>query len=272
VVTVWARNQFTNTDRYAATVAPLATDPAIQNAIADQLTAQSFTRTEVGRIVQSPAFADAWVQANRLAHEELIKALTGESGGVITVENDAVGINLAAVIQTVKQQLVAARFTLAERIPQVNASFVLFQSKDITRRAPPSACSPPCCWPLAWRCSARSTWTRCRRSCSAWWWPPGRSSPASRSPRPAPARVWPVGLAGSSAAPTGPAYAPAPSGPGSHANRRALRIGAVALAGLALVLWSRPPVRSAHPNGMKTSTSAIPILAGWESLARRVHG
>jgi hypothetical protein len=33
---------------------------------------QSFTRTQVGRIVQSPAFADAWVQANRLAHQELV--------------------------------------------------------------------------------------------------------------------------------------------------------------------------------------------------------
>src|SRR5215218_361382 len=176
-VAVWARNQVTNTDRYVATVAPLASDPAIQNAIADQITAQvftyvdvkgltgqavdaltqrgnlppqvagqlralstpiangvqSFTRTQVGRIVQSPAFADAWVQANRLAHEELVKALTGEGDGAITVEGDTVSINLAAFIQTVKQQLVDAGFTLAERIPAVNASFVLFQSKDITR-------------------------------------------------------------------------------------------------------------------------------------------
>ena len=176
-VAVWARNQVTNTERYLATVSPLASDPAIQNAIADQITAQvftyvdvrglttqavealaergnlppevagqlqalsgpiangveSFTRTQVGRIVQSPAFADAWVQANRAAHAELVKALTGEGGGAITVENDTVSINLAAFIQTVKQQLVAAGFSLAERIPQVEASFVLFQSRDITR-------------------------------------------------------------------------------------------------------------------------------------------
>jgi hypothetical protein len=169
-VAVWARNQVTNTERYLATVAPLASDPAIQNAIADQITAQvftyidvqgltvqavdaladrrdlppelvtrlqalsvpiangvqSFTRTQVGKVVESPAFADAWLQANRLAHEELVKALTGEGGGAITVENDTVSINLAAFIQTVKQQLVASGFTLAERIPEVNASFVLF--------------------------------------------------------------------------------------------------------------------------------------------------
>jgi hypothetical protein len=153
-----------------ATVSPLASDPAIQQAIADQITAQvftyldvqglttqaaealsergglrpqvaaqlqapavpiangvqSFTRDQVGKIVQSPAFADAWVQANRIAHAELVKALTGEGGGAVTVENDTVSVNLAAFIQTVKQQLVASGFTLAERIPEVNASFVLF--------------------------------------------------------------------------------------------------------------------------------------------------
>jgi hypothetical protein len=39
-VAVWARNQVTNTDRYVATVAPLASDPAIQNAVADKITAR----------------------------------------------------------------------------------------------------------------------------------------------------------------------------------------------------------------------------------------
>jgi hypothetical protein len=176
VVAVWARNQVTNTDRYVATVAPLAEDPAIQNAIADQITAQvftyidvrgltnevvdalatrglpprladqlqaltvpiasgveGFTRTQVGKVVQSQAFADAWVRANRVAHDELVKALTGEGGGAITVEDNRVSVNMAPFIQTVKQQLTAAGFTLAARIPEVNASFTLFQSDSITR-------------------------------------------------------------------------------------------------------------------------------------------
>jgi hypothetical protein len=177
VVAIWARNQVTNTDRYVATVAPLAEDPAIQQAITDQITnqvftyidvrglttqavdalsqrgslpprvadqlqaltvpiangLQSFTRSQVAKIVQGQAFADAWVQANRAAHQELVKALTGEGGGAITVENDTVSINLAAFIQTVKQQLTAAGFTLAERIPTVNASFTVFRSADVAR-------------------------------------------------------------------------------------------------------------------------------------------
>ena len=46
-VAVWARNQVTNTDRYVRTVAPLASDPAIQQAVADQITAQIFTYLDV---------------------------------------------------------------------------------------------------------------------------------------------------------------------------------------------------------------------------------
>jgi hypothetical protein len=176
VVAIWTRNQVTNTDRYVATVTPLASDPAIQNAIADQITAQvfnyidiqgittqavdalagrglrpevatqleafavpiasgiqSFTRSQVGKVVESDAFTDAWIQANRVAHAELVKALTGEGGGSLTVENDTVSVNLAAFIQTVKQRLVDSGFSVAARIPEVNASFVLFQSEDITR-------------------------------------------------------------------------------------------------------------------------------------------
>jgi hypothetical protein len=174
-VAVWARNQVTNTDRYVRTVAPLAADPAIQQAIADQITTQIFTyldvqgltnqavdalaarglrpqvadqlrgfagplaggiqgfvRTEVGKIVQSQAFADAWVQANRVAHQALVKALTGQGGETITVENDTVNLNLAPFIATVKQRLVEGGFGLAERIPEVNASFALFDVKNLT--------------------------------------------------------------------------------------------------------------------------------------------
>jgi uncharacterized membrane protein len=110
--------------------------------LADQLRAlavpiangvQSFTRSQVGRVVESDAFADAWVQANRVAHAELVKALTGEGGGSVTVENDTVTLNMAAFIETVKQRLVDSGFSVAARIPTVNASFVLFQSEDITR-------------------------------------------------------------------------------------------------------------------------------------------
>jgi hypothetical protein len=173
VVAVWTRNLVTNTDRYVETVTPLASNPDVQNAITNTITAQvfryldvqtvvtqaadaldsrapraadglrtlsgpiangvqSFARTQVANVVSSDAFARAWAEANRVAHQELVKALTGE-GGSLTVKDNTVSINLAAFIQTVKQQLVANGFTLAGRIPEVNASFTIFRSDQIQR-------------------------------------------------------------------------------------------------------------------------------------------
>ena len=47
VVAVWTKNLVTDTDRYVATVAPLASDPAIQSAVADKITAEIFARLDV---------------------------------------------------------------------------------------------------------------------------------------------------------------------------------------------------------------------------------
>jgi hypothetical protein len=77
---------------------------------------QGFVRTEVGKFVQSQAFADAWVQANRVAHQALVKALTGQGDGAVTVQGDTVTLNLAPFIETVKARLVEGGFDLAARI------------------------------------------------------------------------------------------------------------------------------------------------------------
>ena len=53
VVAVWAKNQVTDTDRYVATVTPLASDPAIQNAVADKITAEDFRASRCGGNHQS---------------------------------------------------------------------------------------------------------------------------------------------------------------------------------------------------------------------------
>jgi hypothetical protein len=175
-VAVWSKNLITNTDRYVTTVAPLARDPAIQNAVADKITAeifahldvagltneagdslanrglpprvatglhalsepmsdgvQSFVRTEVGKLVASDAFADAWVTANRSAHTALVAALTGQTGEGITIANGTVSINLGPFIQVVKQRLVDRGFDLANRIPDINPSFTVLQSDAITK-------------------------------------------------------------------------------------------------------------------------------------------
>jgi hypothetical protein len=94
---------------------------------------RNFTQSQVAKVVQSQAFADAWVAANRTAHVSLVNALTGDTSGPVTVQGDTVSVQLATLINTVKQQLVSQGFSLAERIPAVNAQFTIFQSADIPK-------------------------------------------------------------------------------------------------------------------------------------------
>jgi hypothetical protein len=105
------------------------------NALAKPLAdgVKSFVHDQVANVVGSQAFSDAWLQANRVAHQEVIGALTGEGAQSVSVSNGQVSVNLGPIVQQVKTQLVAQGFTLAERIPAVNATFVVFDSPDITR-------------------------------------------------------------------------------------------------------------------------------------------
>ena len=177
VVAVWARSQVSDTERYVQTVAPLASDPAVQAAVTTNITnvvfqyldvqgltqqavdalkssgrlppaaasrldglvgpitngIRNFTQSQVSNVVQSQAFADAWVAANRTAHTSLVNALTGDNSGPVVVQGDTVSVQLATLITTVKQQLVSQGFSLAERIPAVNAQFTILQSSDIPK-------------------------------------------------------------------------------------------------------------------------------------------
>ena len=47
MVSVWARGEVTDTNRYVQTVAPLAQDPAIQQAVTNRITEQIFTYVDV---------------------------------------------------------------------------------------------------------------------------------------------------------------------------------------------------------------------------------
>ena len=46
---IWINNQVTKTDRYVRTIKPLASDPHIQAAIADNVTRTLFAKVDVGR-------------------------------------------------------------------------------------------------------------------------------------------------------------------------------------------------------------------------------
>jgi hypothetical protein len=177
VVSTWAKTQVSDTDRYVQTVAPLASEPAIQQALTDDITrtifqyvdvqavasqavdalaaqgapprvtqglqaltvplangVESFTRSEVQKVLSSPQFAALWEQVNRTAHQQVVSVLEGQQGGALTAsQNGTVTLNLGPVVAEVKSRLIADGFGLAARIPTVDRSIVLVQSDAVTK-------------------------------------------------------------------------------------------------------------------------------------------
>jgi hypothetical protein len=101
--------------------------PSISSAVA------GFIHSTVHKIVTSPRFANAWTQVNTVAHQEIVKALSGQGGGAVSISNGQVTINLAPFINIVKQDLVARGFTLVNSLPQINPTLALFSAKDLVK-------------------------------------------------------------------------------------------------------------------------------------------
>ncbi|MFD0274011.1 hypothetical protein ACFVHB_08855 [Kitasatospora sp. NPDC127111] len=176
VLAVWTSDFIGDTDRYVSTVAPLATEPDVQQAVTNRVTQVVLEQIDVdalvkqlsdaaaqqgvpanaanlinnlsgpvksaltqlvsatvNKVVTSDAFATIWVEANRLVHTSLDKALTGKGGGAVKLENDQVAIDIAPIVAKVKDELVNAGLGPVAKIPDVHTNFVLFASKDIGR-------------------------------------------------------------------------------------------------------------------------------------------
>ncbi|MGE7386259.1 hypothetical protein ACQKM2_12370 [Streptomyces sp. NPDC004126] len=167
----WTSDIVGDTDRYVTTVAPLASDPDVQAAVANRVTGavmehidlqallqdaapdqrpllekalgrlggslegalSSFVREKAQDVVASDAFEKVWTDANRAIHTSLVRALTGSGEGAVQIKNDAVTLDLAPVIEQVKQRLVRSGLALAEKIPEIHTDFTLVQSEDIGR-------------------------------------------------------------------------------------------------------------------------------------------
>jgi len=94
---------------------------------------RTFIEEQTLRFVSSQEFEDAWIEANRQAHSQMVALLTGETDGTVQVRDGAVQVNLAAVINAVKQRLEDRGLSVVSRIPEINAQFTVFESADITR-------------------------------------------------------------------------------------------------------------------------------------------
>jgi len=90
-----------------------------------------FIHSTVHSVVASPAAAKIWVQANTVAHQAVVKVLSGQGNGAISTKNGQIILNLGPFIAVVKQDLLQHGFSLASNIPAVSPTIALFQAKDL---------------------------------------------------------------------------------------------------------------------------------------------
>lgn len=131
---------------YLDAVTPLADDPAIQQSVAEQITAavadkvpesaQPLVRQTVDKFVASSDFRELWVSVNKEAHPEVLAMLRGEQGGSLSVQGDAIVLNLGDVTTLLKERMVAEGVPLADQIPQVDASVQLISRPAVRQLVP----------------------------------------------------------------------------------------------------------------------------------------
>lgn len=164
VLAVWTRNTLLDSDQYVSTVAPLAKNPAIIDAAAQEITASIVSEKAVEakvkdalppradfiapavaasletvvnrlavRVLSSDRFQTLWERANRRAHTQVVDVLTGNGARTITTKNGEVAVNLGPVVERVQKRLEGLGIDVfsGADATRVSPRFVLFQSEDL---------------------------------------------------------------------------------------------------------------------------------------------
>ena len=136
LVAIWLRVTLLDTDRYVSTVAPIAAQPAVQDAVADQLETAIYSRVDFASLarqvlperadVLAPAietgaksvisqrietftrserFQTLWVDANRRAHARLEALLTTGRSNRLELDDETLYLDLSPVVDRVKTAL-----------------------------------------------------------------------------------------------------------------------------------------------------------------------
>jgi len=154
----YAGSLVANTDRYVAVIGPVIQDPAVQADLSGQISEQITSRLDVSssvndaltgiddsraaqalaaavspvvaertnalidntvnKAVSSQAFANLWTDANRRAHEVLVRAVEDDPGGVAAIApNGDITVSTTAMIAEVKSRLLAQGVSAASAIP-----------------------------------------------------------------------------------------------------------------------------------------------------------
>ncbi|MEU6667029.1 hypothetical protein [Streptomyces sp. NPDC046727] len=140
----WAAYGIADTGRYVTTMAPLAADPAVREAVVDTVgdgiwravdqhldvrpvrgSVRPFVHDAVRSFTQTRAFRLAWDTGNRITHDAVLRALREEDDSEVTVD-------LAPVTAQVKRQLTHDHVPLAARIPVAHTAVAVLPAGRLT--------------------------------------------------------------------------------------------------------------------------------------------
>ena len=97
IASVWAKGEVTDTQRYVATVAPLAEDPAIQEAVADRVTTEVLTYINIPELTQE---AISTISANRDLTARQVAALNALAGPLDSGIEGFIGDQVTTIVQS----------------------------------------------------------------------------------------------------------------------------------------------------------------------------
>jgi hypothetical protein len=136
LLALWLRGTLLNTDRYVNTVAPIAANPAVQDAVAQKLENAIYSRVDFSSLAQevlperadvlgpaiergaqavisdrirdftrSDRFKEVWIDANRRAHTRVVELLEGGRSKRLVLDNDTLYLDLSPIVARVKTAL-----------------------------------------------------------------------------------------------------------------------------------------------------------------------
>lgn len=163
---IWGTRLVLNTDHYVNTVAPLAANQQVQQAIIAKVDEQIDKHLDVESyaqrlppplrtaltgplangvnglvnkittaFVRSDAFPPVWNTMNRSAHRVVVAVATGRpiAGGTVQTNHGRVVLDLAPVVEAVKASLVKAGIGIAEHLPVVGATLEIAELRGVAR-------------------------------------------------------------------------------------------------------------------------------------------
>jgi hypothetical protein len=91
-----------------------------------------FIHSAVAKVVASHQVQRLWVQGNRVVHQQLVLALSGQKSS-ITVSHGQVVVGLGPIIDQVKHDLADRGLTIVSKLPPINPTFPLFSAKYLVQ-------------------------------------------------------------------------------------------------------------------------------------------